>query len=207
MKNIKKCAILLGIIKEDIANRIIAFLSNNEKISIIEEIERNDTFSKAEKNEVLLDFNKHFNDKKKPVFTLELITLLIITSSIIGMYLLYLLLNNSSSSFKLYLKLIANYGGIYLLGYPYLSYFTRISYGISPFKLVFKGKHFFQNLFIGIIGSVILFGLLVVINRLNETSFIMPEKLFYFVLLIQGVFAPLTEEIFFKKKLLILKIN
>ncbi len=204
MNTLKKCAVLLGIIKEKNALTIMEYLSSKEQDNIINEINKNEPFTKSEKNNVLLDFNSYFRKKQKPLISLELTILIYIFAAIgAGIFLAFTLKNFNRNSIYGFFTKFNNTGAIYLFLYPFLSYATRKHYGKSPVKLLFQKKNIFYDFFTGLAGAVVLFVILVVINSLNNSFAVKPGNYLYFLLLTRGFFAPITEEIFFRRFLFV----
>lgn len=201
MNGLKKSIILLGIIKENTASSVFTYFSKKEKETLLTEIEKEEDFSKKEKNKTILDFLDHFKQRKRPIFGIELITILIFISCICIAFLLLLLSKKfNRDSLENFIAIFSSTGGIYFFTYPYLSYFTRKNYGKSPLKLVINGKKFGINLIYGVTGAILLFLILILINRIIDSAPIYNKGfLFYLMLISQVLLAPLTEEVFFRR--------
>lgn len=198
MKGLKKCAILLGIIKEVNANIIISYLSKNEKEKIIQEIEKKEKITKKEKNKVLLEFFDFFRKQKKPIISLNIINLCLILFFIFIFITLYFF-DDSKRKLEEIIVLGNNMGIIYFFLYPYISYFVRYYYGKTPIKLAFNSKKPGIDIIIGFICGIILCYLLILINEIIKTKPIVLSGIFYILLITQGLLGPIIEEIFFRK--------
>ncbi len=204
MNPAKKCAILLGIIKENNAKTVLDYLTKSEKDKIYNQIDKKESFSKKEKNRVLLDFNHYFKTKQKPLISLELLTLIFIFLIIaLSVFLAFAVKDFNRNTLSKTFTRFNNTGVIYVILYPFLSYFSRNYYGKSPFRLIFKGKNIFYNVFTGLAGACALFFILVIINRLVDSYSLQSKNYFYALILTRGVFAPAAEEIFFRRFLFV----